>query len=1111
MSLAEIPSTNIRRNAQSVQTHYSPKQIRHPLTLQNGDDGYRSAQRLSPIQGMLKNTTEIGDEGQFSVKPSRVPVLASQRSPAASHAPRATTSKRHPYPLYNGYGGYSSGYSPESPRQGSLVTNGSGSLPRGHRRPHPRPSLEDYSSYSVTQNSYNNHSLTRRHPFNNGHHYVQGDANNVRPRSPFAYPTRLKRPGYRPSSPAFSDLSKSVAGHASSTRTASPLSAYNMNRTPSPFRYVVNRADPELQYYPPYLATEPSQRRTPSMASTHPSTPKRSQSAASLSDSSHVHQQRPIIGSRQEHPKASPVSPIFYDYSEGFEAESKARESSVVEMAHVEEQSLAVGTTAHSKWEDCNSTEFAEPSAERRSHKRSSQAHEPELNQGSCKIDSYRDDFPPSAPQDLSDVLELPETDNTTTGNEFLARVPSNPMTMNQVTLPFQDASALQSLNGTSEKLPSIESDQIESQKELATETTQLKRLEHSSQAPKSPTASLFSAKSSNPNDPPFLTPKPDQASLTPPINAIKLEVSKTDDEQLGTGTRTASTHPPESLRGPSFEGHSRISTEILSPTPERSVIAPSSRDRFSKILSIDEDQLHEQSLVPPTEAEHLEAPRWVINKIDSWDPNAVLVPFRRRRSLRALKSPLKQSIGDDVPAEASDSEDEPELTVGLRQTFCKDERSIAQLHKLASPPVSLYRSWDANTANHVGLEKSTAGSRPMKQPSEDASKQSSGVVQNQGEVGNLRSSATYATRGKVGIESNGLPAHILRKQPSFRSYSPPPKPRASQLPLDFTPLIRQVSNNDSCADHETVKSQPTEIEGIAPNSNKDVIQSLDTAQEARSNRSSQVSPHDSAGSRPTSRPWNQASSYPWNEEPPTLDVMMPQEGLNSGKRIEDPPRFKLNVQRASSSTEGANKLRKTLPRDNSRSPFASSLELGRGQTFRRKKDPSLTGLPGQLNSSHDIINSSRQRTRFVDTFETQSPTLSLFPPSPNHEARSFFSDDSSQTRPKGVLRKRLSGFKARAAAARAGSMEDARGYDRGLLGSALGRSRASGRSSRQSHQTGRTSTRRSVVSRMRWKIMDRLRLWLHRSGDKVRDWGWKKRYRSGKHRAESAPTHSSD
>ena len=574
------------------------------------------------------------------------------------------------------------------------------------------------------------------------------------------------------------------------------------------------------------------------------------------------------------------------------------------------------------------------------------------------------------------------------------------------------------------------------------------------------------------------------------------------DEKHKEVSSKENMMQPAEFVRGPSFEGHSRVSTEILSPTPERSIISPRSRDRFSKILSIDENVLDLEPLpAPPRRDERMENLMQGKNSIETWENNGTFGPFRRKRSLFLRNSPLKHSVASHVPVEGSDSEEEPELTVALRQTFCKDDKPIPQLRHLSSvvttPPQWIRQQLgEPARAENVSIPGDVpADSSPSLQdlPSKTLT---SDVAYDDipAPPALISDEKQFSDQGK-----NSL--HVPRKQPSFRSYSPPPDGLMPDLPLDFIPLVRQETLDDQVVEVEAIPPSSPDSDGTIHDEQK--TQVMDSELGDRSSMASQI---ESLGSRPTSRPWNQDSSYPWNDEPPALDVQLPQEKLDSQKLAEKPPRFKLMVQRASSSAGVTNKLQKEFSRPETfRSPAASSFDLGEGPSFRRKRDPNLLLLhPGAINSSHDVIHSSRQKTRFVETFETQSPTVSTLLPSP--EARSFFSDDSSQFRPKGGLRRRFSEFRARAATNRATSMDEARGYDRGLLSSALGRSWASGRSSRQSQNTADVSTRTSLARRVGWKVVDKIRHLLHRGEDKVRDWGWKMRYRNGKSRSASAP-----
>ena len=225
----------------------------------------------------------------------------------------------------------------------------------------------------------------------------------------------------------------------------------------------------------------------------------------------------------------------------------------------------------------------------------------------------------------------------------------------------------------------------------------------------------------------------------------------------------------------------------------------------------------------------------------------------------------------------------------------------------------------------------------------------------------------------------------------------------------------------------------------------------------------------------------------------------MPEEVDEAPEPVEKFPRFKFRLQRASTSAGAARRRSKQLSSENTANTFASS-DIFPGPSFRQKRDPNLAIFPTNINSSHDILRSSLQQPRFVESFEEHSPVVTLMTPSPGHEVRSFFSDDSSIPR---SLRKRFSGFRARTS--RAASMDQNRGYDRGLLNSAFGMSRTSGRSSRQSQRTARVSSRASEAKRARFNMMGKLKLWFRPIEDRVRDWGWRIRYKRDRTRAATS------
>ncbi|KAH9243160.1 hypothetical protein K456DRAFT_1716776 [Colletotrichum gloeosporioides 23] len=209
-----------------------------------------------PLESMLKTTTETGDIGIFTIKPiapaatihhcarSRPSIDASSIFRSESHSSIRTESKisRRRYgsdrdtnseiiSMYGSESNPSSGLSLRSPRLNQF------------RR-----------SYSLTataprQLSRKVSSRTLQSPL--------GSGNLQRPRSPFPYPTRLKRPGVRPSSPAVTengrvDYSRMVELDRISFRTVhgSYMPTYPRTRLAPPLslRSDTNQSMPSLPY-----------------------------------------------------------------------------------------------------------------------------------------------------------------------------------------------------------------------------------------------------------------------------------------------------------------------------------------------------------------------------------------------------------------------------------------------------------------------------------------------------------------------------------------------------------------------------------------------------------------------------------------------------------------------------------------------------------------------------------------------------------------------------------------------------------------------------------------------------------------------------------------------
>ncbi len=1108
MPLSEVSLNHVRRNGPVRPSNASSQNGKlRPATPSRGDN----LQKSSPIQSMLRNTTETGDVGQFSIKPSRIPSSVPRPSPGRSGRSQASPSqKSFPGTYYNGRNPYNGRQTPSGSRQGPASSNGSGTPKSSHehfqrpRQPYRAPSLDDCRSYSMTQSSYTNHSLTHRNPYANGHHLGRGGFppgfQNPRPRSPFAYPTRLKRPGYRPSSPALSDLSRSMVPQSPgvyrhpSTRTASPSSAYNMSRAPSPWQPGYSRSDPMLRFYPLTQPIVPSRVGSPSISSTHPTTPKPSSSLRSAASSSRL---RPLENDGWAQEQSLPDSAMFYDYTEAFEEP---------DLYH--SVSMSTGILAEQTPPDAETDiySFQDDSTETRNPAELPSNHSPDrggLGRPDDPFNQNAFDFTREAPawtqaprQDLSDVLELPERElqsdqaiqnhseiDYSHHNEDLSDA-EHPENSSRTTATAED-----------QLKPSDEDAVQATPVELASDVSGLKVARGSSAESSPRTGSAVSGRSSPRLE--LREPTPEQKYGPTSIIApqLKLKIPSASSDNVETPAEANSAHPIDSLRAPSFEGHSGAEfTEILSPTPERSIGSPGSRNRFSKILSIDEGL---SGLGNVVNSQRLEYDKNVPSQIPR--PTSIVYPngerLWRRRSSFFRDKPKQPIVTKNALAEISDSEEEPELTSGLRATFCKPDGHIPKRREVPTPTPLQSKLPRRVVGPPISAQRAPA---PRDSVPELLKSVNESVLQDDNKEIMAPSPLSAPSKSMPEIKQPP-PVHkelppIPMDKPAVKSLSPPSQPTEPDLPFSFTPLARRKSEDDSAAELEAAALFCLTREGKSKKAGEVLVP--DTATRVPPDRKSAASP-------PGSRPWNLDASYPWDNQVPELEVNVPDDTEDPVPKL---PRFKLRVHRASSSIGNLAKRRNSS--DSSLGPFASSHHILQGPAFRRKRDPNLSIFPGQINSSHAVMRSSPQHTRFVESFETHSPTITLMPPSPGpgQEVRSFFSDDSSQMRPKGSLRKRFSNFKARIPRA---TSDENRGYDRGLLSSAMGRSRASGRSSRQSEHTVGASSHASRMRHLKWKMMERLKLWWHHREDRIRDWGWKMRYRRGRYRAASTPLYA--
>ncbi|KAK4078674.1 uncharacterized protein Triagg1_3005 [Trichoderma aggressivum f. europaeum] len=324
-------------------TNPRPPAQRHPLRSVN--ENVALLRSPDPLESMLKTTTETGDIGIFSIGPnsSSAPFARPKRSrshPREAHLPLPARSL-----------GYDDGYycRPDSPKRlrsyrdttSEIISlYGSESQKTLLSSVSPTSIDDDPRSYSMTTTS------SKRIPSQKSTGTLQSQSSGggfQRPRSPFPYPTRLKRPGVRPASPALRengdiDYSRMVELDRFSQRTIhgsyKPTYAHGPRRPlPMAFRPDVNRSAsslPSRTLHSPYLyAPVPCHARGP-----NPSLPwglprqanrhqrgsiDQSTRSASLTSIVEMYDRPVTSNSNCVPPPVQSPGSFYYDYSEQFE------------------------------------------------------------------------------------------------------------------------------------------------------------------------------------------------------------------------------------------------------------------------------------------------------------------------------------------------------------------------------------------------------------------------------------------------------------------------------------------------------------------------------------------------------------------------------------------------------------------------------------------------------------------------------------------------------------------------------------------------------------------------------------------------------------------------
>ncbi|KAH7328802.1 hypothetical protein B0I35DRAFT_27411 [Stachybotrys elegans] len=335
-SLHSTHSYATSRTNSGYQSYTTPR--RRPLRSVNENVSFLRSP--GPLESMLKTTTETGDIGIFSI--NLPPQAATFHQPLR---PRPSLENRGPVPRSH-TGGYDRGSSFDDRRwlpsyrdaTSEIISLYETDTQPSNSRPYSPVLDGSRRSCSITTcSSRNMPSHASCGTFQSSGH----EAPMQRPRSPFPYPTRLKRPGVRPSSPALTesgdiDYSRMVEVDRVSQRTVHRSYRHMHNtsfRRPLPLslRSDTSSSSISLPVGASPMAIHPAhaqmQGRTPNYSLPHTSrqypryrpdaSVDPSQRSASLTSIVEMYH-RPFHDEEAETAARSSGS-FYYDYSEGFE------------------------------------------------------------------------------------------------------------------------------------------------------------------------------------------------------------------------------------------------------------------------------------------------------------------------------------------------------------------------------------------------------------------------------------------------------------------------------------------------------------------------------------------------------------------------------------------------------------------------------------------------------------------------------------------------------------------------------------------------------------------------------------------------------------------------
>ncbi|KAL2064805.1 hypothetical protein VTL71DRAFT_3945 [Oculimacula yallundae] len=1040
----DAPSTRPRAS--------SERDMRTSMSNQRPDENCSPANFSRACEGMLKTTTETGDIGMFSIKPSRVPQsLGTPRRPGPGYNPEIGHQK--PRQTFQPYGvpvvddrRRLPSYARDAASE--VISMYESASQKSASRVFDEP---DYRSYSMTQTSYSSYTLSNHRSYNSLRSQADPNTQVQRPRSPFAYPARLKRPGFRPSSPALTDGGivdysrraeiERIHPGGGSHSTSSPSSLYAHRRRPhQSLRPEGNRSTPSLlsQSSPPRRSSSPlvsrnhgssshDWARRPGPASVNTS-PARSTFSLASTVNLYTSAQPP---STTTTPGKVPPSPRYYDYTEDFEMQVYSESAAVdppppfrIDRTIPEDRPVSSDRPLTKDGPDSGYDSFQVPSLERSNSLR------------------FRNDR--KAAQNIPNTKEEPlAVESTETGTEPKSSVDHGNLPQDRRSI------RLSRLGYGAQQLGSHVDEAFGNFPSSALEITNINELEHGT-AKASRGIDLLSETLENGKElpsarssysvitsiPKFPSP-PYEADTPQSITAVK--TAPNIDSVPPSLTSSGSEDSVKNLsvpRHPSLmKEHQGIDTshiDILKSLPE---IVKSKRTSASNLYG----------LVAIEPVEHIDATESLNRKQSTQDDHHPGQSSVRRTPMTSPTVPSVFKLRKTDPEQFSSS---PMPLYNRRKAT--DGQTVPQIKPLNRSQYHGSRRVDLGKLDQEG---SNIPNFSHQIPKKEMARSESPMLAPKP----ISPARQLKLKNSVPQLMKALPP--LPPEPSSRPGSPTSSPEAEEveLPCDFSPIDRNMGTSN--ISNRVKPEMPIKV--VSPNLQKSV--KIDEKEEIKvaevfpttvaagriltSSGDTEISlppprmklkMKSSLSQRPTSppesRPWNLTENYPWSSQTPS--IRLPSVVPDLPAPISKPPRFKLKITRASNSTQGTVRVYRDsadskpmagLHLRNPKDLFAPSTGI---DNIFRHVSRHLHSRRASLASSYASHNDGKLPSSLISNSpsaaypSTTHPSFTQLPfvpanPLNNSDTPSVFSDDSSHINGNHHLhlRGRISNLKAKIAA----------------------------------------------------------------------------------------------